>query len=174
MFGGQPRRPIAKVYRRRRADPGQAQRVQLPTFVSAQHHVSAAILATEPASRAVAEPLEAGARLKDRGPPVRRSPAGAADRVIGDLASLVGQVVACLDTRADELLYEAVSRCNGALENYLEVQRERETREDPAAAARDELMRLAHLLTAVDRADAAIVMRQIRRVLGRFDACLDT
>jgi hypothetical protein len=137
--------------------------------VSAQHHVSAAILATEPASLTVAEPLEAGARHKDRGPPARRSSAVAADRAIGDLASLVGQVVACMDKRADELLYDAVSRCNTALESYLELQRERE-REDPTAAARDELTRLASLLNTVDRADAAIVMRQIRRVLGRFDA----
>jgi hypothetical protein len=93
----------------------------------------------------------------------------AADRAIGDLASLVGQVVACMDQRADELLYDAVSRCNAALESYLELQ-PHPPPGDPVAAARDELTRLASLLNTVDRADAAIVMRQIRRVLGRFDA----
>jgi hypothetical protein len=97
--------------------------------------------------------------------------AGGADRTIGRLATLVSQVVARLETPTDELLYDAVARCNAALETYLEAQREREARErdDPAAAIRDDLTRLAHLLTAVDRADAALVMRQIRRVLGRFD-----
>ena len=91
---------------------------------------------------------------------------------MGTLATLVGEVVACLDASADQLLYDAVARCNAALESCLEAQREREAREreDPAAAARGELMRLVQLLTAVDRADAALVMRQIRRVLGRFDA----
>lgn len=116
----------------------------------------------------VVESNDAGAR-KDRGPPTHRSPGGP-DRTIGRLATLVTQVVECLDASADEVLYAAVARCNAALEAYLEAQREREAREDPAAVTRDELVRLAQLLTAVDRADAALVMRQIRRVLGRFDS----
>jgi hypothetical protein len=91
---------------------------------------------------------------------------------MGTVATLVSDVVACLDAPTDQLLYDAVARCNAALESCLEAQRERQAREreDPAAAARDDLMRLAQLLTAVDRADAALVMRQIRRVLGRLDA----
>ncbi|TMQ10400.1 MAG: hypothetical protein E6J91_26850 [Deltaproteobacteria bacterium] len=102
-----------------------------------------------------------------------RSP-GAGDRTIGRLATLVHDVVAYLGTSPDELLYDAVSRCNTALESYLEMQREREAREDPVTAARDELLRLAQLLTAVDRDEVPLVMRQIRRVLGRFDGAPDT
>jgi ribosomal protein L29 len=83
----------------------------------------------------------------------------------------VNELVAHLELPADELLYDAVARCNAALESCLEAQREREAREreDPIAALRDELTRLAQLLAA-DRSDAVLVMRQIRRVLGRFDA----
>jgi hypothetical protein len=137
--------------------------------VSTQHHVSAAVLATDPA-RTIAEPNDGGAR-KDRGPPTQRPAGAVGDRTIGRLASLVTHVVECLDAPADALLYDAVARCNAALETYLEAAREREAREreDPAAVARDELVRLTQLLMAADRADAALVMRQIRRVLGRFD-----
>jgi hypothetical protein len=139
-------------------------------LVPAQQHASAAVVATDPVALTVAESSEVGVR-KDRGPPQKVSGAASGDRTIGRLASLVNHVVACLDTPTDELLYDAVARCSAALETQLEAQREREAREreDPLAAARDELLRLAQLLTAVDRGDVALVMRQIRRVLGRLD-----
>ncbi len=96
---------------------------------------------------------------------------GPEHRAIGRLADLVGEVVTQLEgSEADKPLYGAVAECNAALEVCLEAQRESRVRES-VVTARDELTRLARLLTMVDSADAVIVMRQIRRVLGRFDVC---
>jgi len=55
------------------------------------------------------------------------------------------------------------------LEGCLQAQREAARRDESMTGAKDELRRLARLLTTVDRADLAIVLRQIRRVLGRLD-----
>jgi hypothetical protein len=63
-----------------------------------------------------------------------------------------------------------VAECNAALEGCLEAQREARDRDEPALSSKDELRRLARLLTTVDRADLFVVMRQIRRVLARFDS----
>ncbi len=91
---------------------------------------------------------------------------------VGQLAELVGDVVSRLEPAArGQPLHRAVAACNAALEGCLEAQRDDRDREDREDTARDDLARLARLLTVVDRADVAFVMRQIRRVLGRFDAC---
>lgn len=58
-----------------------------------------------------------------------------------------------------------MARCTNELETYLEVQRAREPR---AGGARDELRALADQLRS-DRPDAMLVVRRIRRVLGRVD-----
>ena len=96
---------------------------------------------------------------------------GPENRAIGRLASLVGNVVATLETPSfHEPLSKVVAECNAALENCLEAQRDSRERDESAMASADELKRLARLLMIVDRSDAVIIMRQIRRVLGRFDS----
>jgi hypothetical protein len=96
---------------------------------------------------------------------------GPEHRAIGRLADLVGEIVTRLERQGDDPpLYGAVAECNAALEVCLEAQRESRVRESVVTAP-DELKRLARLLTMVEVADAVIVMRQIRRVLGRFDVC---
>ncbi|HEY0477189.1 MAG TPA: hypothetical protein VGD37_06675 [Kofleriaceae bacterium] len=71
---------------------------------------------------------------------------------------------------ADEPLGAVVARCNAALEDFLERAREHAAQDsaDPVAS-RDELRRLLRLLGEVDRADAPMVVRAIRRVVARFD-----
>ena len=91
-------------------------------------------------------------------------------RTIGRLASLVGDVVNQLDGKSDVQLLGAVAECNAALEVCLELQRDLVEQDDLIANAKDDLRRLARLLTMVERADIPFVLRQIRRVLGRFDA----
>jgi hypothetical protein len=89
---------------------------------------------------------------------------------IGELATLVGDVVSQLErSPADPPLQRMVAECNAALEGCLEAQRDGRDREDREPTACDDLKRLAGLLTVADRADVVFVMRQIRRVLGRFD-----
>ena len=90
-------------------------------------------------------------------------------RAIGRLTALVGDVVARLDAPGNELA-AVVAECNAALEVCLELQREVGDRDDLVETAADDLKRLARLLNQVDRADVPFVIRQIRRVLGRFDA----
>lgn len=58
-----------------------------------------------------------------------------------------------------------MARCNHEIEAYLEAHRARE----PRGGAQDELRGLADQLRS-DRPDAALVVRRIRRVLGRVDA----
>ena len=91
-------------------------------------------------------------------------------RVLGQLADLVEGVVTHLETNADQPLPGAVAECNAVLETCLEARREAPGR-GSTAAARDELRRLARLLKVVEPPDSVLVLRQIRRVLGRFDSC---
>jgi hypothetical protein len=96
-----------------------------------------------------------------------RSPRAAA---IGQLAALVGDVASQLESApAGERVQAMVAECNAALEGCLEAQRDGRDREDREPTARDDLRRLADLLAVADHAEAVFVMRQIRRVLGRFD-----
>jgi hypothetical protein len=122
-----------------------------------QQQVSAAILAKDHRS-------QPALKLPDRvGSPV------------GALEALVEEVVAGLEARpVDEPLCAVVARCNVALEDYLERERQRdaEARDgDDPLASRDELRRLLRLLRAADRAEQPLVVRAIRRVLGRLDGC---
>lgn len=64
-----------------------------------------------------------------------------------------------------------VDDCNTALETCLELLRDAGDRDNLVRTARDDLNRLNRLLRLVDGPDVPFVMRQIRRVLGRFDAC---
>lgn len=115
-------------------------------------------------------PIEAGAR-RERSHPTPRLPGGhtsepADARGLTSLADLVDEVAACLDQQVEEPLQSAMSRCTAELESYLEVQRAREPR---AGGAQEELRWLARHLRS-ERADTTLVVRQIRRVLGRVDA----
>jgi hypothetical protein len=89
---------------------------------------------------------------------------------LGRLADLVDSVVTHLETTADQPLPGAVAECNAALETCLEARREVPSR-GSTVAARDELRRLARLLKIVEPPDSVLVLRQIRRILGRFDSC---
>lgn len=96
---------------------------------------------------------------------------GPENRTIGRLASLVGNVVSNLEGLAPhEPLEKVVAECNTALEAALDAQRDFCDRDESTLTTSDELKRLSRLLMVVDRADVVIIMRQIRRVLGRFDA----
>lgn len=90
-------------------------------------------------------------------------------RVLGQLADLVEGVVTHLETTADQPMPGAVAECNAVLETCLEARREAPGR-GSTVAAREELRRLARLLKVVEPPDSVLVLRQIRRVLGRFDA----
>jgi hypothetical protein len=100
---------------------------------------------------------------------------GSEYREIGRVASLVGNVVDHLETAGVAVLREVIDECNRTLEAALERHREaRDAAEacdaaDARAGAGAELTRLARLLEQVGPADAPIVMRMIRRVLGRLD-----
>jgi hypothetical protein len=128
-----------------------------------QQHVSAAILATDSAL---------ASRSKDhRSHPALKLP-DSVGNPLANLDTLVGEVITRLEAPAVEPLPEVIARCNAALEGYLETQRTGKNGddEDPAITARSELPRLLRLLRLVDRADAPLVVRAIRRVLARFDA----
>jgi hypothetical protein len=130
-----------------------------------QHHVSAVILATDSAL---------ASRSKDHrshSHPALKLPDSVGDP-LGNLEALVAEIIARLEAPGVEPLHEVVGRCNAVVEGYLETLRACEPRvcEDPVAAARSDLPRLLRLLSKVDRADAPLVVRAIRRVLARFDA----
>jgi hypothetical protein len=95
----------------------------------------------------------------------------AESRAVRHLVSLVEGVVFRLEAPAGHAPPgELISECNAALEACLELLRDGGERDDLARKARDDLKRLSRLLKLVDDADVPFVMRQIRRVLGRFDA----
>ena len=64
-----------------------------------------------------------------------------------------------------------IPECNAALENCLELLRDPGDRDQLVRNARDDLRRFARLLKLVDGPDVSFVLRQIRRILGRLDAC---
>jgi hypothetical protein len=132
---------------------GWARQLHQGEFMTAhQTHLSLAAVATTPT-------------------PMNVSLRGPENRAIGRLASLVGNVVTNLEEPSmHEPLSKVVAECNAALEGCLEAQRDFGDRDDAVMTASDELKRLARLLMVVDRTDVVIIMRQIRRVLGRFDA----
>jgi len=83
---------------------------------------------------------------------------------------LIEDVVARLETPArPETPGGLIPECNAALEACLELLRDGGDRDDLVRTARDDLKRLGRLLKLVDGADVPFVLRQIRRVLGRFD-----
>ena len=86
------------------------------------------------------------------------------------MADLVIEVATQLEAaRARHAVPGLIAECNGVLESYLEAQRGE--RIDGMRSTSDELKRLTALLAVVDRADIALVLRQIRRLLGRCDMC---
>jgi hypothetical protein len=97
---------------------------------------------------------------------------GAEHRAIRQLAALVEDAATLLETSARYAPPTGlIPECNAALEACLERLREDGDRDDLVRTASDDLKRLGRLLKLVDGMDLPFVMRQIRRVLGRFDAC---
>jgi hypothetical protein len=95
---------------------------------------------------------------------------GAERSPITHLASLIDDVALRLEAALEEASGSLIPECNAALEACLELLRDDEDRDQLVRTARDDLRRLARLLKLVDGADIPFVLRQIRRVLGRFDA----
>ena len=90
------------------------------------------------------------------------------------LALLVDDVVSRLEAPAgNDPAGGLIPDCNAVLEACLEMMRDAGDGDDRARTARDDLKRLARLLKLVDGPDVPFVLRQIRRVLGRFDACAE-
>jgi hypothetical protein len=109
-------------------------------------------------------------------PPSTESPIGTRQDAegcpIAGLASLVDDVVSRLEApAADEPADGLISGCTAALEACLERLRDAGGRDNLVRTAKVDLQRLARLLKLVDGPDVPFVLRQIRRVLGRFDAC---
>ena len=96
---------------------------------------------------------------------------GSENPALGRLASLVGNVVANVESPSShEPLGKVVAECNAALEVCLEAHRGFCDRDESVMTAAEELKWLARLLTSFDGTDSVIIiMRRIRRVLGRFD-----
>jgi hypothetical protein len=92
-------------------------------------------------------------------------------RPIARLASLVDDVVDHLEAPAATDPVGLIPECNAALEACLDLLRDPGDRDNLVRTARDDLRRLSRLLKLVDGPDIPFVLRQIRRVLGRFDAC---
>jgi len=91
---------------------------------------------------------------------------------IAALASLVDDAVDRLEApREAAPAARLVPECHAALEACLELLRDAGERDDLVRSATDDLKRLARLLKLVDGPDIPFFLREIRRVLGRFDAC---
>ncbi len=144
---------------RTRTVESQARRLHQGSGVNApQQHASAAVHASESLRRERSQPA------------LKLPPLDPEARAHAPLATLVGEVAAGLGAASGGALAEVVERCNAALEASLESQRGAAPGAEDPAALREELRGLARLLVAADRGDAPLVMRQIRRVLGRLDA----
>jgi hypothetical protein len=97
---------------------------------------------------------------------------GAAWCAIAALASLVDDAVDRLEAQREaEPAARLVPECHAAVEACLELLRDAGERDDLVRSATDDLKRLARLLKLVDGPDIPFCLREIRRVLGRFDAC---
>ena len=106
-------------------------------------------------------------------PPPTGTRQGAAWCAIAALASLVDDAADRLDASRDAALAaRLVPECHAAVEACLELLRDAGERDALVRKAIDDLKRLARLLKlVVDGSDIAFFLREIRRVLGRFDAC---
>jgi hypothetical protein len=120
------------------------------------------------------EKSSAGTR-PPHGPPEQSSTGtrqGATWCAIAALASLVDDAVDRLEApREAGQAARLVPECHAAVEACLELLRDAGERDDLVRNATDDLKRLARLLKLVDGPDIPFVLREIRRVLGRFDAC---
>jgi len=108
--------------------------------------------------------------------PAEPSPTGtrqsAAWCAIAALASLVDDAVGLLEARREAgAAARIVPACHAAVEACLELLRDAGERDDRVRKAIDDLKRLAKLLKLIEGPEVAFFLREIRRVLGRFDAC---
>ena len=94
--------------------------------------------------------------------------------MVARLASLVEDAVPRLEAPAEHRVPDDIlPACIAALDACIASLRDLGGRDEHARAATDNLHRLGRILKLVDGADAAFVMRQIRRALGRLDASGD-
>jgi hypothetical protein len=108
--------------------------------------------------------------------PLEPSPAGtrqgAAWCAIAALAALVDDAAVLLESRSETgAAARLVPSCHAAMEACLELLRDAGERDVLVRNATDDLKRLMKLLKLVDGSDTAFFLREIRLVLGRFDAC---
>jgi hypothetical protein len=97
---------------------------------------------------------------------------GAAWCALAALAALVDDTVDQLEASRDAgPAAKLVPGCQAAVEACLELLRDASDRSVLVRNATDDLKRFAKLLKLVDGPDTAFFLREIRRVLGRFDAC---
>lgn len=123
-----------------------------------------------------ASPQKSSAGTRPPHGPPEQSPTGtrqgAAWCAIAALASLVDDAVDRLEApREAGPAARLVPECQAAVEACLELLRDASERDDLVRNATDDLKRLARLLKLVDGPDIPFFLREIRRVLGRFDAC---
>ena len=105
-------------------------------------------------------------------PPPTGTRQGAAWCAIAALASLIDDAVDRLEAPREAVPATRLApECRAAVEACLELLRDAGERDDLVRNATDDLKRLARLLKLVDGSDIPFFLREIRRVLGRFDAC---
>ena len=98
------------------------------------------------------------------------TPQGVAHSTIERLVLLVDDVIVQLETPTGHLPPgELLAECNAVLEACLAFLRDVGDHDDIVCTAIGDLHRLGRILKLVDGRDVPFVMRQIRRVLGRFD-----
>jgi hypothetical protein len=123
-----------------------------------------------------ASPDKSSAGTRPSHGPPEQSPTGtrqsAAWCAIAALASLVDDAVELLEARREAgAAARLVPACHAAVEACLELLRYAAERDDLVRKATDDLKRLARLLKLIEGPEIAFFLREIRRVLGRFDAC---
>jgi len=87
-----------------------------------------------------------------------------------DLVAQLRDLVALLDrTPRLDALSPLVHDCNAALEESLGAARDRDGDHDPRSPTSRELAWLTEMMLVAEPQDLVVIMRQIRRLLGRID-----
>jgi hypothetical protein len=96
-----------------------------------------------------------------------------ASRDASRIANLLGALADLLDAKGSaSSLTRIIAACDAAIVESLEAARDR--KEEPAQPTSHELTVLARMLQRAEPDDAVVLLRQIRRLLGRVDMRVDT